>query len=158
MSDPEEVEDLLQSIFVKVYEKHHTLKESGSAKAWLFQIASNAINDYYRKKNRSLDNDTVSWFSSESGDAINGLSDCIIPFIARLPEESAGLLMAVDIDGESQKHYASRVDVAYSTIKSRVQKARGQLKQLFLDCCQYSYDHRGRILDFEPDSKKCDNC
>ena len=43
-----------------------------------------------------------------------------------LPEESVRLLKAIDIEGESQKEYAERVGIKYSTLKSQVKiKGRG---------------------------------
>ncbi len=159
VSDPQEVQDLLQLIFLKVFESHHLIKSSKSTKAWLYQVTKNATVDYYRKTGRPLkEAQSSSWYSTLDADAIDGLSQCIAPFITCLPKESSSLLRAIDLGGESQKNYAMRTGTSYSTVKSRVQKARAQLKQLFIDCCHYSIDHQGNIMGFDPKEENCKNC
>ena len=87
------------------------------------------------------------------------LSLCIEPFIQALPEQTASLLLAFDIKGQSQKALAGEQNVSYSTIKSRVQKSRGDLKNLFEQCCNLSLDKQGNVIDCElkPESG-CGNC
>ncbi len=43
-------EDLTEEIFIKAFENLHTLNQSGSFEAWLYQIARNKVIDYYRRK------------------------------------------------------------------------------------------------------------
>ena len=64
-------------------------------------------------------------------------------FIDALPEESARLLKAIDIEGESQREYAERVGIKYSTLKSQVKKGRGELRNAFEKCCKLSLDSSG---------------
>ena len=52
IQDPEEVDDLLQEILIKTHKKLHTIRSEHSIKAWLFQVANNAIMDFYRKHSR----------------------------------------------------------------------------------------------------------
>ena len=159
ISDSDEVDDLLQSIFVKVYEKHHTLRAQSSFKSWLFQIANNAIIDHYRKQAKSKDltkNDL--WYEDETNDVITELAQCAEPFIHALPAKWSEPLLAVDIQGKSQKVYAEENGISYSTLKSQVQKARSELQKLFLDCCHFSMDQQGNIADFEPKNGNCKKC
>jgi len=49
-----EAEDILQEVFVKAYRGLDTLKmEDLNFSAWLYRIASNTINDHFRKKYRT---------------------------------------------------------------------------------------------------------
>lgn len=78
ISDQRQAEDILQEIFLKVWQalpktKTHEL----NFPAWLFKIASNTINDYFRKSYRSplsleLDENAANVKSPDSpaGDAI----------------------------------------------------------------------------------------
>jgi RNA polymerase sigma-70 factor (ECF subfamily) len=44
-------------------------------------------------------------------------------------------------------------------MKARVQRGRGKLKDVLLDCCNVELDHRGGLLDYERRAQsKCDNC
>ncbi|WP_246058408.1 sigma factor-like helix-turn-helix DNA-binding protein [Litorilituus lipolyticus] len=81
-----------------------------------------------------------------------------MPFISALPEEHADLLTAIDVHGESQKDYANKQGVSYSTLKSRVQKSRELLKGIYEDCCHFSVDKQGNVIDYQPKNGKCDGC
>ena len=53
IQDRQEAEDILQDVFVKAYKGLGQLhKENLNFSAWLYRIASNTINDYFRKKYR----------------------------------------------------------------------------------------------------------
>jgi len=158
-----DVEDLLQDILIKTYNNLDSVKKQKNVKSWLFQIANNTIIDYYRKNSRVHGSASEAQLSTseQSADCLPSdelattnvdLSNCISPFINALPEESAQLLTAIDINNESQKHYAEKIGVSYSTLKSRVQKSRGLLKQVFDDCCHFKIDNRGNVYDY--DAKK----
>ncbi|MEM9091559.1 MAG: sigma factor-like helix-turn-helix DNA-binding protein, partial [Cyanobacteria bacterium P01_F01_bin.53] len=86
------------------------------------------------------------------------LSNCIEPFIKALPKKSALLLEEIDLKGKSQKEYAQSQGISYSTLKSRVQKSRAELRELFEECCVFSKDGNGNIKDFEAKSGKCKGC
>ncbi len=165
VSNTADVEDLLQEILIKTFQNLHKVQDASSVKSWLFQLANNTIIDFYRKHARQqrdskIDADDL-WFADldHNEEFKQRLSLCIEPFIQALPEQSASLLLAVDIKGQSQKALAEEQNVSYSTIKSRVQKSRGDLKNLFEQCCNLSLDKQGNVIDCElkPESG-CSNC
>ncbi|PQJ64722.1 RNA polymerase sigma factor SigZ [Vibrio chagasii] len=165
VSNTADVEDLLQEILIKTFQNLHKVQDASSVKSWLFQLANNTIIDFYRKHARQqrdskIDADDL-WFADldHNEEFKQKLSLCIEPFIQALPEQSASLLLAVDIKGQSQKALAEEQNVSYSTIKSRVQKSRGDLKNLFEQCCNLSLDKQGNVIDCElkPESG-CSNC
>lgn len=165
VSNSADVDDLLQEILIKTFQNLHKVQDASSVKSWLFQLANNTIIDFYRKHARQqrdskIDADDL-WFADldHNEEFKQNLSLCIEPFIQALPEQSASLLLAVDIKGQSQKALAEEQNVSYSTIKSRVQKNRGDLKNLFEQCCNLSLDKQGNVIDCElkPESG-CGNC
>ncbi|CAH7008756.1 RNA polymerase sigma factor SigZ [Vibrio chagasii] len=165
VSNSADVDDLLQEILIKTFQNLHKVQDASSVKSWLFQLANNTIIDFYRKHARQqrdskIDADDL-WFADldHNEEFKQNLSLCIEPFIQALPEQSASLLLAVDIKGQSQKALAEEQNVSYSTIKSRVQKSRGDLKNLFEQCCNLSLDKQGNVIDCElkPESG-CGNC
>ena len=50
-----ESEDLTQEVFFRMLKYRHTYKNEGNFMVWMFKIAHNARNDYY-KKHKQLDN------------------------------------------------------------------------------------------------------
>lgn len=46
--DPHSAEDILQDVFLKIHARIDTLHSRDRVAAWIYQIARNAIADYYR--------------------------------------------------------------------------------------------------------------
>ena len=158
---PEDVDDLHQDVFIKTYRNLHTIKSEKSIKSWLFQTANNSVIDFYRKKGKlnELEGfDDGHWSSENSASVLQELSGCLKPFIAALPEGQASLLTAIEINGQSQKEYAETHGISYSTLKSRVQKARAELRKVFETCCQFTFDQQGNVLEYMEKSDYCKDC
>ena len=159
VDNPTDVDDLLQDILVKTYKNLDSIKEKASIKAWLFQIANNSIIDFYRRKGATqlIDEENLLAPKPEKN-IMSELSTCILPFINALPEENARLLIAIDIENQSQKTYAEKLGVSYSTLKSRVQKSRALLKMTFDNCCHFQMDKNGNLYDYSEKPTQCRNC
>lgn len=159
VSNADEVDDLLQEILIKTHQNLHLINDKSNIKAWVFQVASNAIVDFYRKNARSNNlNAEDLWYAESDINIKQDLSQCVEPFLDALPEATAQLLKAIDIEGKSQKDHARDLGVSYSTLKSRVQKGREQLRELFDECCHFKLDHSGNLLDFDQNSTNCKKC
>lgn len=159
VANPEDAEDLLQEVLIKTHQGLKNLNSQHSVKAWLLQIANRSIIDYYRRRathQQLLAEDL--WYQDSQPDIQGQLAQCIAPFIEALPESQSQLLKRFDLDGESQKSYAQQHGIAYSTLKSQVQKSRLALKELFEDCCHYSLDSQGNIAGFEQKPDSCHKC
>jgi len=159
ISNATDVDDLLQDILIKTYQNLDKVKTQESIKSWIFQIANHTIIDFYRRngKHNDLSQDDL-WFEDDGPDIKQELSHCIEPFIQALPKESAQLLEAVDLNGVAQKEYAQTLGISYSTLKSRVQKSRTQLRQIFDGCCQMSLDSQGNLMDYNLKGDQCSKC
>ncbi|MGB0834703.1 MAG: RNA polymerase sigma factor SigZ [Psychrobium sp.] len=151
-----DVEDILQEVLIKT---HHNLGEvhhQSKIKPWLFQIANNAVIDFYRKRGskKQREND-VTWYDEDVSDVIDSFTACLEPFIKQLPEQQRQLLMAIELEGISQKNYAEQNGISYSTLKSRVKKAREMLKKQFDDCCHFEFDKNGNVIDYQRKGASC---
>jgi len=122
----------------------------------LFQIANRTIIDFYRQQasKRELNIEDL-WYEDYEP---NELIQCLNPFIQGLPDKYANLLRSIELNGQSQKEYADKNDISYSTLKSRVQKSRQELKKLFDQCCSIKLDSTGNIIHSEITPNKCDKC
>ncbi len=158
ISNPADVDDLLQEILIKTHNSLDGLNNDASIKSWLFQIANRSMIDFYRKNSRDEINKDFLWYDESEYDVKTELSYCIEPFLKTLSEDSAKLLRIIDLEGQSQKDTAVNLGISYSTLKSRVQKARMELKALFEECCFYHTDKQGNLIDFEQKTERCKNC
>jgi RNA polymerase sigma-70 factor (ECF subfamily) len=159
VSNDADVEDLLQEVLIKTHKNLHTVSSSEKIKPWLFQLTNNTIVDFYRKKGRARDLSASDlWYAEDDVDAEHALAQCVEPFIRMLPKKSADLLIAIDIEGQSQKEFAEKANISYSTLKSQVQRARARLRARFDDCCSLTLDKHGNVADFQTKSGGCDGC
>lgn len=159
VSNPNDVDDLLQDILIKSYKNLEQIQDTKKLKSWLFQIANHTIIDFYRKRATSHTtelHEDDDWALEESEDMFAQMSDCITPFINGLPQEEADLLTSIEIEGVGQKAYAEQHNIKYSTLKSRVQKSRQSLYGLLNQCCEFQLDTKGNLVAFTPrEGKNC---
>ena len=160
VSNDADVEDLLQEVLIKTHQNLDTVASSEKIKPWLFQITNNTIIDFYRKKGRAKDISAADLWYAEDDDVVveQALAQCVEPFIRALPKKTADLLLAIDIEGQSQKDYAEKAGISYSTLKSQVQRGRAKLRVLFDECCSLSLDKHGNVMEFQAKKGGCDSC
>ena len=157
VKDKNAADDLLQDIFLKIHLKLSTLSDHDKLTAWVYQITRNSILDYYKKKKPSLEMpDDV--YDIEDPEIFNtDFGKCLKPFINHLPEDYREAILQTELGSLSQKEFAEQKNLSYSGAKSRVQRGRQQLFEIFSQCCAFSADKYGNILDYhqKPDCKIC---
>jgi len=159
LNNPDDVDDILQDVLIKFYNNISTLKDHKNVKSWLFQIANNTVIDFYRKQGKLNQAQKIEpWFDTDELSIKQELSHCITPFLATMDESQASLLKTIDLEGKSQKMYAQEHNISYSTVKSRVQVARANLKAQFDACCDFKIDKFGNLVSFDEKSKNCQRC
>ena len=148
--DNAEVEDLRQEVFIRFAHSLKTIKNTDNLCGYLLRITDNIVNDYYRKKyKQSSDNFTQTEIvenveETEKKYSFSELS--LMTFIEKLPEKYKEALILTELKGESQKSVAEKLNISYSALKSRVQRAREMLKKEILNCCDYKFDTYGNIV------------
>lgn len=159
ISNSEDVEDLLQEISIKTFLGISTLSDQSKVKPWLFQTAHRTIIDFYRKNGRTKDiHPDDLWYFKDAPEIRNQLERCVEPFINALPSKTAKLLRAIDLEGQSQKDYATAHGVPYSTLKTRVKNGRAALRSVFDNCCKFTVDSRGHLSEYHSKSDICEKC
>jgi RNA polymerase sigma-70 factor, ECF subfamily len=150
----QDAEDILQNVFIKVAAGMEDLHRKERLQSWIYTIARNAIIDYYRtnaaKKSMAFEGDISDSFTDdEYNDTTKGLDCCLIDFVNQLPEEYRDIIIDVEMRGIKQKDLVEKYNLAYPSIRSRVQRGREKLKQILLKCCHIEWDNRGNILDVQ---------
>lgn len=155
----EDAKDILQNVFTKISANVNSLSEKDSIQNWLFTVTRNAIIDYYRvnspKKNLLLEQSAADAIIEEEPiDATQGLDKCIHSMIELLPEDYKSIIKDSELNGVKQKELAKKYNLPYSTLRSRVQRGRERLKELFYQCCHIETDKHGNVLN----SRSKGNC
>jgi RNA polymerase sigma-70 factor (ECF subfamily) len=158
VGDHAAAEDILQEVFLKIHQKLPTVRASERLEAWVWRIVRNAIIDYFRKLRPS-----EAWseqLDRSSDKAADGpdLGPCVRKFINELPPAYRDALLLTEWRGLTQDQMGKRLGLSSSGAKSRVQRARGQLKKLLLDCCRLELDRRGNVLEMTPRARQCRAC
>jgi RNA polymerase sigma-70 factor (ECF subfamily) len=159
----DDASDILQEVFIKIASKLNSLSDGEKLKSWIFAIARNAITDYYRKNSNNTKTEITEKIINEikpetEFDSTKGLDKCLKGFIHKLPEEYRGIIMDSEIKGIKQKDLAEKYDLAYPSVRSRVQRGRSRLKEMLLNCCIIELDSRGNVLEAIPQNSCAEDC
>lgn len=163
VSSAEDAEDLIQNVFIKITSGIGSLSDDVKLKSWLFTVTRNTIIDYYRlnanrKKVTTSDEIHEDIPEVDDVDSTKGLEQCMSSMINLLPEEYRQIIIESEIKGVKQKDLAEKYGVAYPSMRSKVQRGRERLKQLFYNCCHISTDVRGNIIDADRKDDGGDAC
>ncbi len=148
-----DADDLLQEIFVKIHLKLPTLASEESLPFWVWRLTRNTLLDYYKKRRLPVTGlaEADLKMPVEDGEDFNHhFAECVAPFLDLLPPDRREAIQLADFQRVPQKELAEIWGIGYSGAKSRVQRARVELRELFTECCAIETDCRGNILDFTP--------
>ena len=155
VNNSENAEDILQEVFIKIHKNVSSIQEGKKTASWVYQITRNTIIDFYRKKKKDYTDYIFEKSLPEDIDySTTDFIKCLKPFILQLPEKDKDILLKTTFENISQKQYALDNNLTYSTVKSRVQRARKQLKKMFVKCCNIEADKYGNIISSR--KKECD--
>jgi RNA polymerase sigma-70 factor (ECF subfamily) len=122
----------------------------------MFQVARNAIADAGRKQARAplespdLDETPAPPTSDTDREAASALAGCMSLFVSQLLSPYREAIALVELEGKTAKEAAEMVGISVSGMKSRVQRGRAPLRDLFERCCEIAVDARGKPTDFAP--------
>ncbi|MEI3523671.1 MAG: sigma-70 family RNA polymerase sigma factor [Anaerotignum sp.] len=148
MGPGEDVKDLSQEVFLKVYRNLSKFDEKSAFSTWIYRIAVNTCIDEMRrrkgKQTYSLEaeiEDTerqlskaVCRYRRNTGGKPNrkeGQSEVLRALETLSPEHKTAIVLR-DIRGFSYEEIAEMTDTALGTVKSRISRARIQLKEEIL--------------------------
>jgi RNA polymerase sigma-70 factor (ECF subfamily) len=153
-----DVEDVLQDVLIKIHRNVRYLSDDSRFGPWVYSVARNAVIDRLRRKQPALadPSELDSVPSADDTETEQALLNCVMPFVARLPEAYRHAITLVELQGLSQADAAAMEGISLSGMKSRVQRGRRMLRDMFEECCSLKIDARGRVMDAERrDSDSC---
>jgi RNA polymerase sigma-70 factor, ECF subfamily len=133
-----QVDDVLQDVFVKALASHRAGHRIANLTGWLYAAARTAVVDYYRTQGLKAANVDDEILLSDAPDEValhSELSNCLRPFIERLPVLYRDTLVAIELDGKTMRSLADEQGLSVSAIKSRAARGRIMLKERVLACC-----------------------
>ena len=146
LRDPDEAEDVAQSVFVQIYRARERYQPSARFTAWLFTIARNCCLNELRRRSRhrteSLDapaldpeNEAAPQFADPRGRTpdelalVDELELKVEAAVADLPETQRTALLLFQREELPYEDIAKILGVSLSATKSLIHRARETLKQ-----------------------------
>ena len=149
-----DIEDLAQEVFIKIYKNLGKFKGESSLYTWIYKITVNLCLDEMKKRknviyldekievddgevNRELPSEEKSQEKLyEEKELQEKLHNCI----NKLPEKQRVMIVLRDIKGFSYEEISKITDVKLGTVKSQINRARIKLKELL--------DEEGTFLEY----------
>ncbi|MCP4960938.1 MAG: RNA polymerase sigma factor [Actinomycetia bacterium] len=130
----DDAEDVLMATFTAAFEARDRFvaPEHGSARPWLFGIASNVVKRHYRTTRRY--SDLAARLKAERSE-LSMPTETVDEFVSlaaaleRLPDVDRETLLLVSLGEFSYEEAAAALDVPIGTVRSRVSRARGRLRE-----------------------------
>ena len=161
ISNTQDVDDVLQDVFIKIYNNADSIKDDMKIHAWIYRITRNAIADYYRKKATVEMVELPDDLTDENAEEVsfNGeIAACLKTMIKSLPEKYKEAVILTEFQNLTQKELSEKMGLSLSGAKSRVQRGRGKLKQMLLGCCHLEFDRLGNVINYKHRSDDCKYC
>ncbi len=157
--DDPTADDLLQDVFLRIHTRIQTLRDDSKLDAWIYQIARNVVTDYYRAQQSPAPlTEELPAREPDVDDLAERLAPSIRQMVLLLPPALREAFLLTEINGMSQVQLAQRLGISVSGAKSRVQRARAQIRQMLLDCCHFEFDRRGGVVNYYPRPDCCRTC
>jgi RNA polymerase sigma-70 factor, ECF subfamily len=137
-----DVEDIAQQVFAKVYVSLRNFDFRSSLITWIYKITVNECFDYLRKRKvrklvyesdlsedevRRVDNSEPSVDRAPATDVQLARRDYVLKLLSRVSEEERMLLMLKEVEGYSVEELAHMTSMNENTIKVKLFRARQKL-------------------------------
>jgi RNA polymerase sigma-70 factor (ECF subfamily) len=137
LHDPQNAQDAAQDVFLKAYRGLRDFRPGSPLFKWIYRIAVNTCLDYRRKSHREvsrrapLPEDLPSTEPlSESLYASKELTQALQFALQKLPEKLRAAIVLREIEELSYEEIAGVLHTSPGTVKSRISRAREQLRHL----------------------------
>jgi RNA polymerase sigma-70 factor, ECF subfamily len=147
-----DAEEILQDVFIKMYNNFDQLSDHSKLKAWLYKITKHAIIDYYRRRKESmipLENVEHLLIKEEENNNMNDeIIACLMMFLDQLPDQYQQPVKMHDLKEKKHREISKELNMSLSGSKTRVQRGREKLKEILSDCCDIEFDAYGNVIDY----------
>ncbi len=137
--------DIVQEVFLKVFQKIHTFREDSRLSTWLHRITVNLCLNWKRRWKRRFKWRHQTIESSKTADHLELEADDYSPeafyqrkelgeilwkTLSKLPEQARAVLVLKELEGLSYEEIAKILKIQKGTVSSRLFYARKRLKEL----------------------------
>lgn len=128
LGSPNEVDDLAQEVFIKVYQHLKYFRKESKVFTWIYRITVNTVWDYLRKQ-KYRKTVPLEGIEPTHTDTNGELKELLSAEIKRLPIKYRTILILKDIEGLSYKEISNILRCRIGTVESRLFRAREALRE-----------------------------
>jgi RNA polymerase sigma-70 factor (ECF subfamily) len=154
LSDTDAADDLLQDVFVKAMRHGAGFCRLDNPRAWLFQVARNALVDRARTSHpmEPLPDglDEAAAPPEEPLAPVDALASCLVRALGELAADDGAVLRACDLEGQTQRAFAEANGLSLPATKSRLLRARQRLRERLTTACQIRFEADGSVANHVP--------
>lgn len=144
LGNAEEAKETCQDVFVKIFRGISNFQNNCSLRTWIYRITLNTVLNekrrwYHRMKDRFLDLDGVAHtYAATEPDpelslTLSDRSRSISIALKKLKPDHRAILVLRDLEGLSYEEIATALGVTLGTVKSRLARARQEMKNAVQD-------------------------
>jgi RNA polymerase sigma-70 factor (ECF subfamily) len=134
----EAAEDVVQEVFIKIWDKRKDIDTSKSFQSYLFTIALNSIRKYFNKlaEVNQLKHDIIAVLSENPSafDDQDNFEDYLFKLdtlIQQMPQKRKEIFIGKKLEGKSQKELAEEFGITTKTVEYHITEAMKFLKEEF---------------------------
>lgn len=130
LSSPNDVDDLAQQVFIKVYQHIKDFKEESKFSTWLYRITVNTVWDYLRKQKhrKTVPLEEIAPIPVYDKEDTGELKKLLNIEIQKLPFKYRTIIILKDIEGLSYNEISKILKCRIGTVESRLFRARQELR------------------------------
>lgn len=133
-----DAEELVQNVFLKIWEKRNLLDTSQNIKAFVFKVAVNTIYDFIRKKNMEYAFEDYARLNYSPGEdftwhsvIFEEMQQNLRQLVSQLPEQQQKIFQLSKLDGLSNDEIARQLNLSKRTVENHLYRALAFLKKHF---------------------------
>ncbi|HQS03995.1 MAG TPA: sigma-70 family RNA polymerase sigma factor [Halothiobacillus sp.] len=139
-------EDLLQEAFLKAMRAGAVFCALENPRAWLFQVARNALIDAYRREKPHDElPDDLAMPSAEDRAPVDQLDGCLLYRLSERPPADRAIIQACDIQGQTVREFSQTQGLSLAAAKSRLLRARSRLRADLIAHCGICFSEDGTV-------------
>ncbi|MFS1515310.1 RNA polymerase sigma factor [Bacillus sp. SCS-151] len=144
--NPQDAQDLVQEVFIKVYHQLHKYDGQGSFSNWMYRVAINHCIDEFRKKHYKMKQVEIN-----EGDLLN-MNDPEVIFLKKekqrqlerlietLQEDERMVILLRYVNELSYNEISELVDLPLSTVRNKLHRAKRKMRLTVKQGGDYFYE------------------
>ena len=145
LGDADEARDVVQEVFIKVWNKRDEMHELENMEAWCMRVTRNLSLDKLKSKKRKLTDSLDQTMEISMGESSTPYNDAemsdamkkVGQYIAALPEKQKQIIQLRDVEGYSYNEICDILEIDLNQVKVNLFRARQAVRNNLLNANAY---------------------